>query len=124
MVANDAKIVTNLVSKNDANLALPPRIRRVLIESPLLQKKIGNVIEEVADLARQINLEVDRDDIQGLLDSHSQELPMDELLEMHEQEHIEDLESFDPVQSENLMTVGISTEGLSLIEKELRILEN
>ncbi|GFT34741.1 hypothetical protein TNCV_2898801 [Trichonephila clavipes] len=42
MVANDAKIVikvvklaTNLVAKNDANLALPPRFRQVLIESPL-----------------------------------------------------------------------------------------
>ncbi|GFS87956.1 hypothetical protein TNCV_5126111 [Trichonephila clavipes] len=39
MVATDAKMVakltTNLVSKNDANLALPPRFRQVLIESPL-----------------------------------------------------------------------------------------
>ncbi|GFX93369.1 hypothetical protein TNCV_151751 [Trichonephila clavipes] len=31
MVANDA----NLVAKNDANLALQPRFRQVLIESPL-----------------------------------------------------------------------------------------
>ncbi|GFX20477.1 hypothetical protein TNCV_3488341 [Trichonephila clavipes] len=31
MVANDAKMVT----KNDANLALPPRFRQVLIELPL-----------------------------------------------------------------------------------------
>ncbi|GFV47321.1 retrovirus-related Pol polyprotein from transposon 17.6 [Trichonephila clavipes] len=30
-----AKLVANLVSKNDANLALPPRFRHVLIESPL-----------------------------------------------------------------------------------------
>ncbi|GFW88274.1 eukaryotic translation initiation factor 2-alpha kinase 1 [Trichonephila clavipes] len=42
MVANDAKMVfevaklaTNLVAKKDANLALPPRFRQVLIESPL-----------------------------------------------------------------------------------------
>ncbi|GFW78228.1 hypothetical protein TNCV_136971 [Trichonephila clavipes] len=38
MVANDVKIVakvTNSVSKNDANLALPPRFRQVLLESPL-----------------------------------------------------------------------------------------
>ncbi|GFU91084.1 hypothetical protein TNCV_4924151 [Trichonephila clavipes] len=40
MVVNDAKMVakvtklaTNLVAKNDANSALPPRFRRVLIES-------------------------------------------------------------------------------------------
>ncbi|GFV95042.1 hypothetical protein TNCV_1030401 [Trichonephila clavipes] len=43
MVANDAKMVAkvaklavNLVAKNDAYLALPPRFRQVLIESPLL----------------------------------------------------------------------------------------
>ncbi|GFV99762.1 hypothetical protein TNCV_5081221 [Trichonephila clavipes] len=42
IVANDTKMVTKvaklaatLVSKNDANLALPPRFRQVLIESPL-----------------------------------------------------------------------------------------
>ncbi|GFV50319.1 hypothetical protein TNCV_622271 [Trichonephila clavipes] len=31
MVANDAK----MVDKNDANLALPPKFRQVLIESPI-----------------------------------------------------------------------------------------
>ncbi|GFU83485.1 hypothetical protein TNCV_2142431 [Trichonephila clavipes] len=46
--------------------------------------KIGNVIEEVVDLSRQINLEVDSDDVQELLNSHNQELTMDELIEMHE----------------------------------------
>ncbi|GFW81249.1 hypothetical protein TNCV_375971 [Trichonephila clavipes] len=35
MVANVAKFAPNLVAKNDANLALPPRFRQVLIESPL-----------------------------------------------------------------------------------------
>ncbi|GFV29139.1 hypothetical protein TNCV_4601711 [Trichonephila clavipes] len=35
MVANDAKLAANLISKNDANLALLPRFRQVLIESPL-----------------------------------------------------------------------------------------
>ncbi|GFU57379.1 uncharacterized protein TNCV_3635581 [Trichonephila clavipes] len=37
-----------------------------------------NVIEEVVDLARQINLEVDRDDVQELLDSHNHELTTDD----------------------------------------------
>ncbi|GFX08912.1 hypothetical protein TNCV_2966231 [Trichonephila clavipes] len=45
---------------------------------------IGNLIEEVADLARQINLEVDSDEAQELMDSHSQEQTMD-LIEIHEQ---------------------------------------
>ncbi|XP_023218164.1 uncharacterized protein LOC111620476 [Centruroides sculpturatus] len=44
--------------------------------------EIGDVIEEVVDLARQINLEVDSDDVQELLDSHNQELTIDELIEM------------------------------------------
>ncbi|GFT88041.1 hypothetical protein TNCV_3039351 [Trichonephila clavipes] len=70
------------------------------------EKKIGkfdSVIEKYADLASEINLEVDRDDIQELLVSHNQELTIDELIEMHAQE----LESLDPVQSEDRMTVGI-----------------
>ncbi|GFX78104.1 transposable element Tcb2 transposase [Trichonephila clavipes] len=34
----------------------------------------------------QINLEVDNDDVQELLDSHNQELTVNELIEMHEQQ--------------------------------------
>ncbi|GFU06260.1 hypothetical protein TNCV_4765581 [Trichonephila clavipes] len=34
-VAKVGKLATNLVAKNDANLALPPRFRQILIESPL-----------------------------------------------------------------------------------------
>ncbi|GFW39355.1 hypothetical protein TNCV_1833381 [Trichonephila clavipes] len=57
--------------------------------------EIGNGNEEVVNLARQINLEVDSGDILELLDSHNQELTMDELIEMYEQEQsIEKLESF------------------------------
>ncbi|GFX50988.1 integrase catalytic domain-containing protein [Trichonephila clavipes] len=48
--------------------------------------EIGNVIEEVVDLPRQINLYVDSDDVQELLDSHNRELAIDELIEMYEQE--------------------------------------
>ncbi|XP_023220465.1 tigger transposable element-derived protein 1-like [Centruroides sculpturatus] len=87
--------------------------------------EIGNVIEEVVDLARQINLEVDSDDLQELLDSHNQELTIDELIEMREQEQdIEEPDSLDPVQSEDRMMVGNLTDGLSSIEKGLQILEN
>ncbi|GFV16526.1 hypothetical protein TNCV_2468531, partial [Trichonephila clavipes] len=35
MVAKFAKLTANLVAKNDANLALPPRFRQILIQSPL-----------------------------------------------------------------------------------------
>ncbi|GFX59526.1 hypothetical protein TNCV_2034541 [Trichonephila clavipes] len=45
-----------------------------------------SAIEEVDDLDRQINSEMDSDDVQELQNSHNQELTMDELIEMHEQE--------------------------------------
>ncbi|GFX42864.1 hypothetical protein TNCV_5072281 [Trichonephila clavipes] len=41
--------------------------------------KIDNLIKEVG-LASQINSEVDSDNVRELLDSHEQELTMDELL--------------------------------------------
>ncbi|GFV29352.1 dachshund homolog 1 [Trichonephila clavipes] len=46
--------------------------------------EIGNLIEEVVNLARKINLEVDSDDVQELLGSNNQELTIDELIEMHD----------------------------------------
>ncbi|GFU01856.1 hypothetical protein TNCV_1523561 [Trichonephila clavipes] len=47
-----------------------------------LRKKIGdfgNVTEEIVDLARQINLEDVSDGVQELLESHNQDLTIDEL---------------------------------------------
>ncbi|GFW69370.1 transposable element Tc3 transposase [Trichonephila clavipes] len=56
--------------------------------------EIDNVSEEVDDIARQKNLEVDSHDVQKLLNSHNHKLTMDELIEMHEQEQdIEELQS-------------------------------
>ncbi|GFU88382.1 tigger transposable element-derived protein 1, partial [Trichonephila clavipes] len=79
----------------------------------------------VVDLTRAINLEAHSDGVQELLVSHNQNLAIDQFIDVHEQEQdIEELESLDPVQTENRMTVGNSTEGLSLIEKGLQILEN
>ncbi|GFV47621.1 hypothetical protein TNCV_2081811 [Trichonephila clavipes] len=87
-------------------------------KSVLKPDEIGNVTEEVVDLARNINLKVNSDDVQELLDSYNQELSIDELIEIHEQEQdIEELESSHPVQSEYQNTVGNLTKGLSLIEK-------
>ncbi|GFS86075.1 hypothetical protein TNCV_1583241 [Trichonephila clavipes] len=48
--------------------------------------EIGIVIEEIVDLAMQINLEVNSDDVQELLNSHNRELATDELIERHGQE--------------------------------------
>ncbi|GFU98193.1 hypothetical protein TNCV_1584021 [Trichonephila clavipes] len=42
------------------------------------------MIEEVVDLAKQINLGVNIDEVQELLDFRNQELTIDELIEMHE----------------------------------------
>ncbi|GFT87734.1 uncharacterized protein TNCV_4000871 [Trichonephila clavipes] len=72
--------------------------------------EVGDVLEKVVDLARQINLQVDSDDVQKLLDSHNQKLTIDEFIEMQEQD-IEELESLDPVHSEDRMTIGNLTEG-------------
>ncbi|GFW71085.1 hypothetical protein TNCV_91281 [Trichonephila clavipes] len=52
-------------------------------------------------LARQTNLEENSDDVQ-LPDSDNQELTIDELIGMHEKEqNVKELESNDPVQSED-----------------------
>ncbi|GFT85723.1 putative DD41D transposase [Trichonephila clavipes] len=67
--------------------------------------KCANSIEEIVDLARQINLEVNSVGIQEPLDCHNQEMRINEIIEMYEQEQdIEELESLDPVQF-NRMTV-------------------
>ncbi|GFV56500.1 hypothetical protein TNCV_2276381 [Trichonephila clavipes] len=63
-------------------------------ESVSENDETGNVIEEVVDFNRQINLEVDSDDVQEMLDSSNQKQTMNQLIEMHEQkEGIEGLES-------------------------------
>ncbi|GFU93371.1 hypothetical protein TNCV_1861011 [Trichonephila clavipes] len=67
--------------------------------------EIGNGIEEVVDQARQINLEGISDAVQELLVSNNQDLTVDEIIEMHDREQdIEELESLDPIQSEDRMT--------------------
>ncbi|CAH4031933.1 unnamed protein product [Pieris brassicae] len=75
--------------------------------------EICNVIKDVVDLGRQINLEVDSDDVQELLDSHNEELTIDELITMREhEEEIDNHDSLDPVPLEDQMTVGNLTEAL------------
>ncbi|GFT04571.1 hypothetical protein TNCV_333551 [Trichonephila clavipes] len=74
---------------------------------------MGNSIEEVIDLARKINLDVNSDNLQELLVSINRELTIDELIEMHEQD-IEEDESLGSVQSEDRMMVGNLAEVLYL----------
>ncbi|GFW39408.1 hypothetical protein TNCV_1833911 [Trichonephila clavipes] len=79
-----------------------------MLETKLVSKpdEIGNLIEEIVDFARQINFEVERDVVQELLDSNNQELTMDELIEMNEiDQDIAEIESLDPVESEDRMKV-------------------
>ncbi|GFV26283.1 hypothetical protein TNCV_4586221 [Trichonephila clavipes] len=68
-----------------------------------------NVIKEVVDLTRQINLGVDSYDVK--------ELTVNELI------LVQELESSDPVQSEGI-TVEIFSENLSSVEKALQIFRN
>lgn len=87
-------------------------------------EQIDSIIEEVVDIAKQLNLEVDNDDVQELLDSHNQELTIDEVIEMRKYEQdIDQTDSLDPVESVNQMTIANLTEGLNSIEKGLQILE-
>ncbi|GFT26244.1 tigger transposable element-derived protein 1 [Trichonephila clavipes] len=69
-----------------------------------------------------MNYERDNDDVQEVLDSHDQELTIDEHIEI--ETDIEKLESLDPIQPEDRMMVGNLTEGDSSVEKGLRTLEN
>ncbi|GFU14488.1 hypothetical protein TNCV_3251231 [Trichonephila clavipes] len=71
--------------------------------------KIKKLVKLIMGLGKLpiIKLEVDNDDVRKLLDPHNQELTMDELIEMQEQ-GIEELESLDPVQSQDqMMVLGI-----------------
>ncbi|GFY02931.1 tigger transposable element-derived protein 1 [Trichonephila clavipes] len=89
------------------------------VESVPKPDKFCNLIEKVNDFTLRIHLEVNRDDIQELLDSHNQELTIDEPIEMYEEEQdIEKLESLDPVQSKDRMTVGNLTKGLRKLKKD------
>ncbi|GFV49646.1 hypothetical protein TNCV_1959541 [Trichonephila clavipes] len=73
--------------------------------------EIGNVIEEVVDLARQINLEVDSDGVHEFTNYYNHELAIHEFMEVHKQEqNIGELASLDPVHSKDQMTVGNLTE--------------
>ncbi|GFV10356.1 hypothetical protein TNCV_1851881 [Trichonephila clavipes] len=68
------------------------------VESEAEPDESGKEIEEVVDLARQENLEVDTETFQELLNSHIQELRIDELIEMHEQD-VEELYSLESLRS-------------------------
>ncbi|GFV80953.1 transposable element Tc3 transposase [Trichonephila clavipes] len=86
------KVIENWTSRLDYIRASRDGIS--VRESDVIRK----VIEEVVDLARQINLEVDSDNVRELLHSHNQDSAMDELIEMHEQEQdFEELESLESV---------------------------
>ncbi|GFV29757.1 hypothetical protein TNCV_1925821 [Trichonephila clavipes] len=70
---------------------------------------------------QQINIEVDSDDVQELMDSHNQEVTMDELVEMHEPEQdINELEPhLDSVQIEDRITFRKLTEGYNKDSKSV-----
>ncbi|GFT22483.1 hypothetical protein TNCV_3274461 [Trichonephila clavipes] len=89
----------------------PPQFRHEtegegnILQSPALVISAHKTFEPT-DLTStySANLEADSDGIQELLDSHNRQLTMDELIEMHEQD-MEELDSLDPIQSEDRMIV-------------------
>ncbi|GFX25351.1 hypothetical protein TNCV_1275111 [Trichonephila clavipes] len=73
-------------------------ITETQIESAPELDDICNVIEEVVYLARLIIFEADSGDIQELLDTHYQELTIDELVKMHKQSRaLKNSDSLDPL---------------------------
>ncbi|GFU70373.1 hypothetical protein TNCV_2916361 [Trichonephila clavipes] len=86
-----------------SSIHIPPPIVETQAESVPKSDEIDSLIKKkkkkVVDLARQINLLVDSDDVQELLDSYNHEFIMEELIKIYEQaQGIEELESVDPVQ--------------------------
>lgn len=86
--------------------------------------EIDHVAEakEVIILASQLGLEVDAEDFMELLDSHNEELALDDIIEIHNQNTVEVAEEAG-LEWISTMTVGKLTEGLELIEAGLKVLE-
>ncbi|GFW72828.1 hypothetical protein TNCV_1266711 [Trichonephila clavipes] len=75
------------------------------------------LVEAVVDPVRQINVELGSGNVQEL-DSLNQELTINELVEKHQQEQgIQELESLNPVQSEDRITIRSLIEGPILLKK-------
>lgn len=75
------------------------------------------MLKDVVELGIQRNLKVDSDDVQELLNSHNEELTIDEFIKMREQgRDINNLDSLDLVQLEDQITVVNLTEVFSSIE--------
>lgn len=69
----------NEVSQKTVYIFLTTETQGESVSDP---EQIDRVIEEVVDIAKQLNLEVDNDGVHELLDSHNQELTIDEVIEM------------------------------------------
>ncbi|GFV93891.1 hypothetical protein TNCV_1811461 [Trichonephila clavipes] len=83
-------------------LLIPKRQDSLHVEQSDTPQQLQGKTSDTSCRSCQANKEVDSDDVQEQLDSHNQELTMDELIEMHEQKQdIEELESNNPVQSED-----------------------
>ncbi|GFU18500.1 hypothetical protein TNCV_3787581 [Trichonephila clavipes] len=86
---NAMECLSELVEALENNAPPYRTVARWLTEtqtvSVTVPDEIGNGTErEDVALDGQINLEVDNDDVHRLLDTHNQELAIDELIEIHE----------------------------------------
>ncbi|KAI4484098.1 hypothetical protein M0804_007554 [Polistes exclamans] len=88
------------------------------------KKKCNHVIKEVVHFIRELDLEVNSDDVNKLLNSHSIKLTIDELIEMREQNVTDASDTSDPVPSDKHMTIAILTESLRSVKKSLQIFKN
>lgn len=81
-------------------------------------------VEETLSLAMRLDLEVVKEDITELLESHNQELTVDELIEIQEENAVEESEESESVPAAEQMTIAKLIEGLDFIEHGMRILED
>ncbi|GFY20109.1 hypothetical protein TNCV_2148021 [Trichonephila clavipes] len=87
--------ITKLVPGTDGKV----RVVEIKTNKGNIKRSIGKYFK-IVQMAQNTGIAIPSDDVQELLDSHTLKLTIDQLVDMHEQD-IEELESLNPVQSEN-----------------------
>uniref|UniRef100_A0A2A4J0T3 HTH CENPB-type domain-containing protein n=1 Tax=Heliothis virescens TaxID=7102 RepID=A0A2A4J0T3_HELVI len=87
--------------------------------------RVSEIIEDIVKLANELRLNVDHNDIEALLDSHSTELTPEEFIEIRAQNILEEQETSESTAlSMSNMTVERLTQALTDINNGLNILQD
>lgn len=85
--------------------------------------KVTQIIEEIVNLAAELDMKINVKDICELLESHNNEATNEELAEMQEQNANEEFDASDPLILEENMSINKLTEALGHIKLGLQIFE-